>query len=60
MTGTVQVTDSASLKASQQFSLALAQALAIITAPTLPSGSVGATYSQTPAASVAWIFTREE
>jgi large repetitive protein len=42
---TVQVIDSASVTASKQFTLALVQGLNITTAPTLPGGSVGTSYS---------------
>ncbi len=42
---TVQVTDSASVTATKQFTLNVAQTLAISTASTLPSGAVGTPYS---------------
>ncbi len=44
---TVNVTDTSGLAASQQFSLTIASGLAISTPAQLPSGSVGAAYSQT-------------
>jgi hypothetical protein len=47
---TVQVTDSTSLTATKSFSLSIAALLAITTQPTLPSGGVGASYSQALAA----------
>jgi hypothetical protein len=43
---TVQVTDSTQLTATKSFSLSIAAQLAITTQPTLPSGGVGASYSQ--------------
>jgi hypothetical protein len=43
---TVQVTDSTSLTATKSFSLSIAALLAITTQPTLPSGGIGASYSQ--------------
>ncbi|HKW99900.1 MAG TPA: putative Ig domain-containing protein [Bryobacteraceae bacterium] len=48
---TAQVTDSASVSVSRQFSLTITTGLAITTQPTLPSGVVGSAYSQTLAAS---------
>ena len=42
---TLQVTDSASVTATKPFALNVAQALAITTAATLPSGAVGTPYS---------------
>jgi hypothetical protein len=47
---TVQVADSASVKASQAFSLQIS-AVTITNSPTLPSGAVGVAYSQTLSAS---------
>jgi len=44
---TVKVTDNASNTASKQFSIAVAAGLTITTAPVLPNGAIGATYSQT-------------
>lgn len=47
----VQVTDNASVKATKTFTLTISASLAIISPPTLPSGAVGTTYSQSLAAS---------
>ena len=47
---TVKVTDNASNTASKQFSIAVAAGLTITTAPVLPNGAIGATYSQALAA----------
>ena len=44
---TVKVTDNASNTASKQFTIAVAAGLIITTAPVLPNGAIGATYSQT-------------
>jgi len=43
---TVKVTDNASNTATKQFSIAVAAGLIITTAPVLPNGAIGATYSQ--------------
>src|SRR6202042_1601723 len=47
---TLQVTDSTSATASQQFSISIAVGLTISTASVLPGGTAGAAYSQTLAA----------
>ncbi len=44
---TVQVTDSASITATKQFSLSIFAGLTISSAPGLPNGTVGTAYSQT-------------
>jgi len=46
-TFTVKVTDNASNTATKQFSIAIASGLTITTAPVLPNGAIGASYSQT-------------
>ena len=43
---TVTVTDTASNTSSKQFSIAIAAGLTITTAPALPNGAIGASYSQ--------------
>jgi hypothetical protein len=47
---TVKVTDSASVTATLAMTLTIAPALSITTAPTLPNGTIGASYLQTLAA----------
>src|SRR6185295_19460891 len=47
---TVQVADSAAVKATKQFSITIVAGLTITTAPTLPSGVAGVSYSQSLAA----------
>jgi hypothetical protein len=44
---TVQVTDAKGVAGSKQFSITVASGLTIVTAPTLPNGSVGIAYSKT-------------
>jgi len=46
-TFTVKVTDNASNTATKLFSIAVAAGLTITTAPVLPNGAIGASYSQT-------------
>ena len=62
-TFTVKVTDNASNTATKQFSIAVAAGLTITTAPVLPNGAIGASYSQSldavgGAAPYSWSITR--